>query len=177
MKVFLLTALLLVAAIVGPVTQVQAQNVNNPSGTLDAARDRQELRDLIDAYAYLGDEKKTHQQMALFTPSATYKVYMNGTLVANTKGTDLLEKEFSAHAAQVKTYFTLNGQHTVKINGDAATGISFSQIKMVRKSADKDALTDYSVRYEDKYVRQGGKWLIEERTGYFVIVEARPLGN
>jgi len=36
-------------------------------------------------------------------------------------------------------------------------------------------LTDYSVKYDDKYVRQNGKWFIKERTGYFLIIEARPI--
>ncbi|EJL71449.1 nuclear transport factor 2 family protein, partial [Chryseobacterium populi] len=95
-----------------------------------------------------------------------------------TTGTDVLEKEFSGHASQVKTYFTLNGQHTVQIEGeDTATGISFTQIKMIRESEGKDIITDYSVKYDDKYVRQNGKWLIKERTGHFIIIEARSVNS
>ncbi|MBF6643883.1 MULTISPECIES: nuclear transport factor 2 family protein [Chryseobacterium] len=143
--------------------------------TLEILKTKEELRDLIDAYAYLGDDKKISEQMQLFTKDATYKVYMNGVLVANTTGTDVLEKEFSGHAAQVKTYFTLNGQHTVKIDGDKATGVSFTQIKMVRENEGKDNITDYSVKYEDIYVLQEGKWLISERIGHFLILEERSL--
>lgn len=145
--------------------------------TLEILKTKEELRNLIDAYAYLGDEKKISEQMGLFTPDAVYKVYMNDFLAANVSGTDTLEKEFNGHASLVKTYFTLNGQHTVKIDGDTATGVSFSQIKMIRESEGKNILTDYSVKYDDKYVHQNGKWLIKERIGYFLIVEARPLNN
>jgi hypothetical protein len=145
--------------------------------SVEILKTKEELRDLIDAYAYLGDEKKISEQMDLFIPDAVYKVYMNGILVVNTSGTDNLEKDFNGHASQVKTYFTLNGQHTVKIDGDAATGVSFTQIKMIRESEGKDILTDYSVRYDDNYVFQNGKWLIKERTGYFIVVEARPLNS
>ncbi len=143
--------------------------------TLELLATKQELRDLIDAYAYLGDDKKTSEQMGLFTPDAVYKVYMNGVLVATTSGTKDLEEEFSGHAAQVKTYFTLNGQHTVTIDGDTATGVSFAQLKMIREADGTDILSDYSVSYEDTYVRREGKWLISERTGHFIIIEARPL--
>ncbi|WP_217902338.1 nuclear transport factor 2 family protein [Siphonobacter sp. BAB-5385] len=115
--------------------------------------------------------------MGLFTPDATYKVYMNGNLVAETVGTQNLEHEFNGHASQVKTYFTLNGQHTVKIDGASATGVSFSQIKMIRGSEGPDVLTDYSVKYEDTYVLENGKWFIKARIGHFVIVEARPLAQ
>lgn len=143
--------------------------------TLETLKIKEELRDLIDAYAYLGDEKKIGEQMGLFTPDVIYKVYMGDFLAANVSGTESLEKEFNGHASQVKTYFTMNGQHTVKIDGETATGVSFSQLKMVREAEGKDILTDYSVKYEDKYVRQNGKWFIKERTGYFQIIEARPI--
>jgi hypothetical protein len=145
--------------------------------TLDTMTIKEELRGLIDAYAYLGDEKKIAEQMDLFTSDAQYTVYMGGTIVSNTSGTVNLEKEFNGHASQVKTYFTLNGQHIVTVDDDTATGVSFSQIKMIRVVEGRDILTDYSVKYEDNYVRQQDKWLINQRTGHFVIVEARPLLN
>lgn len=145
--------------------------------TLEILRTKEELRQLIDAYASLGDEKKIKEQMSVFTPDVSYKVYMNDFLAANVSGRENLEKEFSGHASQVKTYFTLNGQHEVTINGDTATGISFSQIKMIRESEGKDILTDYSVKYDDQYIYQDGRWLIKERTGYFIIVESRVITN
>ncbi|MEI3801314.1 MULTISPECIES: nuclear transport factor 2 family protein [unclassified Chitinophaga] len=145
--------------------------------TPEILKAKEELRNLIDAYAYLGDEKKISEQMRLFTPDAIYKVYMNDFLAANVSGTGNLEKEFNGHASLVKTYFTMNGQHTVKIDGDTATGVSFSQIKMIRESEGKNIITDYSVKYADRYVYQSGKWLIKERTGYFIIVEARPFNS
>lgn len=145
--------------------------------TLEILKTKEELRELIDAYASLGDEKKIAQMVGLFTPDTNYKVYMNGALVGNTDGRDNLEKEFSGHASVVKTYFTLNGQHTVKIDGNTATGVSFTQIKMIRESDGKDILSDYSVRYDDNYIFQEGKWFIKERVAYFLIVETRTLGD
>ncbi|RZK38753.1 MAG: nuclear transport factor 2 family protein [Pedobacter sp.] len=145
--------------------------------TLEILKTKEELRDLIDAYASLGDEKKISQMVGVFTPDANYKVYMNGTLVGNTDGRDNLEKEFTGHASVVKTYFTLNGQHTVKIDGDTATGVSFTQIKMIREAEGKNVLSDYSVKYDDNYVLQDGKWFIKQRTAHFLIVEARVLSN
>lgn len=145
--------------------------------TLEILKAKEELRDLIDAYAYLGDEKKISQVMNLFTQDVTYNVYMGGNLVSSVSGRENMEKDFNTHATLVKTYFTLNGQHTVKIDGDTATGISFSQLKMVREVDGKDILTDYSVKYEDSYVFQNGKWLIKDRIGYFVIIEARTLNQ
>jgi ketosteroid isomerase-like protein len=145
--------------------------------TLEILKTKEELRNLIDDYAYLSDDKKIAEVMDLFTPDVTYKVYMGGALVANVSGRENIERDFNSHASLVKTYFTLNGQHTVKIDGDTATGVSFSQIKMIREVEGKDVLTDYSVKYNDSYVFQNGKWLIKDRIGYFLIIEARPISS
>lgn len=145
--------------------------------TLEILRTKEELRQLIDAYAILGDEKKIAEQMSVFTSDVIYQVYMNDFLAANVSGRENLEKEFNGHASQVKTYFTLNGSHNVAIDKDHASGVSFSQIKMIRESEGKDVLTDYSVKYEDQYVYQNGKWLIKKRVGYFIIVESRIIAN
>ncbi|UTX49112.1 nuclear transport factor 2 family protein [Chryseobacterium sp. MA9] len=138
---------------------------------------KEELRNLIDAYATLGDEKKIAEQMHLFTENVSYKAYMGNFLAADISGREAIEKEFNMHAALVKTYFTLNGQHIVEIDGGKAHGISFSQIKMIREKDGKDSISDYSVKYKDNYVLQDDKWLISERTGYFIIVEERAFGS
>ena len=144
---------------------------------LELLKTKEELRNLVDAYATLGDEKRISEQMELFTKDATYTVFMNGAMIAQTVGTDKLLQEFSGHAALVKTYFTLNGQHSVEVGQETATGVSFTQIKMIREVEGKDELTDYSVRYEDEYVLENGKWLIKERKGHFLIIEARTLNQ
>jgi len=70
---------------------------------------KEELRNLIDAYATLGDERKIAEQMHLFTENVSYKAYMGNFLAADISGREAIEKEFNMHAALVKTYFTLNG--------------------------------------------------------------------
>jgi len=143
--------------------------------TLEILKTKEDLRNLIDDYAYLGDEKKISQVMDLFTADLTYNVYMNGNLVSSVSCRSDMEHNFNGHATEVKTYFTLNGQHTVKIDGDTATGISFSQIKMVREVEGKDILTEYSVKYEDFYICENTKWLIKDRVAHFLIIESKAL--
>lgn len=145
--------------------------------TLEVLQTKEDLRNLVDDYAYLGDEKKVSEVMDLFTPDLTYNVYMDGNPVSSVSGREEMEKDFKGHAAEVKTYFTLNGQHTVKINGDTATGISFATIKMIREVEGQNILTDYNVKYEDYYLKLKGKWLIKDRVGHFMIIEARLLNH
>ena len=151
--------------------------INMEIMTIETLKIKEELRGLIDDYASLGDEKRISEQMDLFTPDVTYKVYMNDFLAADISGRRQLEEEFNGHASQVKTYFTLNGQHKVNINSNDATGVSFSQIKMIRENDGKVFITDYSVRYNDTYVLNHAKWKIKDRVGYFVIVETRIIDN
>lgn len=134
-----------------------------------------ELRELVDAYSNLGDEKKLEEQMSLLTPDHRYTVYMGGQLVADVSGTKQLLEEFKGHAALVKRYFSINAQHTVEVNGDTATGVAYSQLKMVRDQDGKEVITDYSVKFDDTYVRQNGTWLIKIRIAHFIIIEARTL--
>ncbi len=143
--------------------------------TLEILKTKEDLRNLIDDYAYLGDEKKIAEQMELFTSDLSYKVYMGGALVADVSGRESMEKDFNLHSSEVKTYFTLNGQHTVKINDKTASGVSYSQIKMIREIEGRDVLTDYSVKYEDYYVKINERWLIKDRVAHFVIVKSNNL--
>ncbi|MCW3790065.1 nuclear transport factor 2 family protein [Paenibacillus sp. LS1] len=143
--------------------------------SLEILQAKSELRDLVDSYATLTDAKKIADQMLLFTPDTRFKVYFGDQLMSEVTGTKQLEEEFNGHVALVKRYFTTNAQHVVNVEGDTATGVVFSQIKMVRDEDGKEILTDYSVQYHDVYVRQGEKWLIQERTSQYIIIEARPL--
>lgn len=143
--------------------------------SLEILQAKLELRELVDAYSNLGDEKRISEQMLLLTPDHRYTVYMGGQVVSDVSGTKQLEEEFKGHASLVKRYFTINAQHTVEVDGDTATGVAYSQLQMVREEEGKEVLTDYSVKYNDTYVRQNGTWLIKTRIAHFIIIEARVL--
>ncbi|WP_258171238.1 nuclear transport factor 2 family protein [Paenibacillus sp. R14(2021)] len=143
--------------------------------SLEVLQAKIELRELVDAYANLTDEKNITDQMLLFTPDTRFKVYMGSQLVSDVIGTKQLEEEFTGHASIVKRYFSINGQHVVKVDGDTARGVVHSQIKMVREEDGKEVITDYSVKYDDTYVCQNGTWLIKERASHYIIIEARKL--
>ncbi|MFK9116254.1 nuclear transport factor 2 family protein [Peribacillus frigoritolerans] len=143
--------------------------------TLEILQAKFELRELVDAYLNLGDEKKTSEQMLLLTPDHRYMVYFGDQLVSDVSGRDELEEQFKGHASLVKRYFSTNAQHNVQVDGDTATGVSYSQQKMVRDEDGKEVLSDYSIKYEDTYVRQNGTWLIKTRIAHFIIIETRVL--
>src|SRR6476619_6049995 len=92
------------------------------------AADRLALRELFDAYAHCADRRDAEGQMALFTDDTRFAVYMDGegsepTYVLH--GREALRPVFEdLNRYEATTHF--NGQSTVTIDGDRATGESYT---------------------------------------------------
>ena len=73
--------------------------------------------------------------------------------------------------------YHLNSQHTVTfISETTADAINYCAMKLVGEQDGKQVLHDHSVRYQDSYVKQDGKWLISKRIANFMISENREIG-
>lgn len=129
--------------------------------------DRMELKNLVDTFSVLADQKNTEAQKWLFTEDAVVDSY-----VGNQKGMSLVGREnirnaFGAYLALFDIVYHINGQQTVKIEGDKATGTAYCQVVLIGDENGKKMITTQGVYYDDEYVRQGGKWLIKHRTSHF----------
>ena len=139
--------------------------------------ERQALKDLVDTFSNLADEKRVAEQMALFTPDAQVNTYIGGKLFAEAKGREEIEQVFSSFLAQFHSVYHLNGQHTVTFRSETeAEAINYCAVKLVGEQDGKQVLQDHSVRYQDTYVKQGGQWLISQRIANFMISETRVIG-
>jgi hypothetical protein len=67
-----------------------------------------------------------------------------------------------------------NGQSTVQLDGDRATGVSYCLAHHV-SDADGAALMIASIRYLDRFARVDGAWRFAERKLYVDWTETRPL--
>lgn len=143
--------------------------------SLEILEAKSELKELIDTFSNLADEKNISRQMPLFTKDTIVKVYMGEELLFDISGTKQLEEVFTGFTADVKRSYHMNGQQVVKIDGDTATGIAYCQVKLVSEEEGKEVVMEHSIRYNDKYVRQNGTWLISERISHFNITEKRTL--
>ena len=77
------------------------------------------------------------------------------------------------HLLSFQIVYHLNGQQTVEIKGDNATGISYCFVTLIgdgKKNQD-------SVRYNDTYVKQNGKWLIKKRVSDFMFTSVDPYNS
>lgn len=143
--------------------------------SLEILQAKSEIKELVDTFSNLADEKRIPDQMPLFTEDTTVKVYMGDALLFDISGTEQLEEVFTGFTANVTRSYHINGQQVVNVDGDTATGIAYCQVKLVSVEEGQEVITDSSIRYDDTFVRQNGTWLIKKRISHFTINEKRPL--
>ncbi|SNS68138.1 SnoaL-like domain-containing protein [Asanoa hainanensis] len=139
--------------------------------------DRAALRDLVDAYARLADRRDATGQAALFTSDARVSVFMGGADGGDPapviEGRTRLADEFGAlRNYEQTTHF--NGQSTVTIEGDDATGETYCLAHHLWTENGQRVLMVMSIRYHDRFVRDEGRWLFAERQLIVDWVDRRP---
>ena len=149
----------------------------HPAGPAEEEPDRLAIRELVDAYARCADRRDAAGQMALFTEDTHFVVYMDPTLDEPTQelhGRAALAPVFD----QLNTYATtthFNGQSTVDLDGERATGESYCLAHHL--SVDEDGrrtMMIASLRYLDEFVRRNGVWLFAQRRLMVDWTETRP---
>jgi hypothetical protein len=129
------------------------------------AADRLAIRELFDAYAHCADRRDADGQKALFTDDTVFAVYMDGdgsepTYVLH--GRESLTPVFDdLNRYEVTTHF--NGQSTVTIDGDRATGESYTIAHHVFTEEDARKIMIASLRYLDTFAKLDGRWYFAER--------------
>jgi ketosteroid isomerase-like protein len=141
------------------------------------AADRLAIRELFDAYAHCADRRDAAGQMALFTEDTHFLVYMDVTAADPTQelhGRDALAPVFDNLNTYVATTH-FNGQSTVALDGDRATGESYCIAHHL--SVDQDGnrtLMIAAIRYLDTFVKQDGGWFFAERRLMVDWTDTRP---
>jgi ketosteroid isomerase-like protein len=142
----------------------------------EESADRLAIRELFDAYAHCADRRDAKGQMALFTSDTRFLVYMD-------RGSDQPTQELSGRQAlapvfdQLNTYqatMHFNGQSTVVLGGDRATGESYCIAHHLYEADGQRTLMVAHIRYIDEFVKQNGRWLFAERKLMVDWTETRP---
>ena len=126
------------------------------------AGDRLALRELIDAYAHCADRRDAEGQKALFTADTRFGVYMDGegsepTYVLD--GREALTPVFAdLNSYESTTHF--DGQSTVSIEGDRATGESYTIAHHLFSEAGERKIMIASLRYLDTFAKIDGGWYL-----------------
>ena len=143
----------------------------------EEAADRLAIRELVDAYAHCADRRDANGQMALFTEDTRFLVFMDATAAEPTQelhGRESLAPVFdNLNTYAVTMHF--NGQSTVWMNGDGATGESYCLAHHLSVGQDgQRTMMIASIRYLDEFVKQDGGWLFAERRLMVNWTETRP---
>jgi SnoaL-like domain len=129
------------------------------------AADRLALRELFDAYAHCADRRDAEGQKALFTDNTVFAVYMDGDGSEPTyilTGREALTPVFEdLNRYDTTTHF--NGQSTVTLDGDSATGESYTIAHHVYTEGGNRKIMVASLRYLDIFAKIDGRWYFAER--------------
>ena len=132
----------------------------------EEAADRLAIRELFDAYAHCADRRDAKGQMALFTEDTRFLVFYDLTSAEPSQelhGRESLAPVFDDLNQYVATMH-FNGQSTVSLDGDRATGESYCIAHHLTVAADGSrTLMIASIRYLDEFVKVDGGWLFAER--------------
>jgi ketosteroid isomerase-like protein len=130
------------------------------------AGDRLAIRELVDAYAHCADRRDAKGQMALFTDDTRFLVFMDATAAQPTQelhGRESLAPVFD-DLNQYAATMHFNGQSTIVLDGDRATGETYCLAHHLSVSQDGErTMMIASIRYLDDFARQDGQWLFAER--------------
>jgi hypothetical protein len=142
------------------------------------AADRLAIRELIEAYAHCADRRDAKGQMALFTESTHFVVYMNAK--DQTPSIELHAREALAPVfADLNKYAATThfvGQSTIfTLSADRATGEAYCLAHHVTVDGQKRRLMVASLRYLDTVVKMNGTWLFAERLLFVDWMEERAL--
>ena len=138
--------------------------------------DRVAIRELVDAYAYCADRRDAEGQKALFTNDTHFVVYMEGERSAPTQVLDGREALSPVFADLNRYHATMhfNGQSTVVLDGDRATGMTYCVAHHLFTDAGERKLMVAWLRYGDTFVKADDGWLFAERNLHLDWAETRP---
>ena len=143
------------------------------------AADRLAIRELFDAYAHCADRRDAAGQKALFTVDTRFAVYMKGDKSDPTyvlQGREALTPVFAdLNRYEATTHF--NGQSTVALEGDHATGESYTIAHHVFTEAGSRNIMIASLRYLDSFAKIDGRWYFAERKLILDWSETRTLSS
>ena len=143
--------------------------------TPSEAADRLAIRELFDAYAHCADRRDADAQKALFTEDTHFVVYMDGQDSQPTQaldGREALTPVFD-DLNRYEATMHFNGQSTVALNGDRATGESYCIAHHLFTDDRERKLMVAWLRYDDRFVKVDGTWLFGERNLYVDWTETR----
>ncbi|NGM49721.1 nuclear transport factor 2 family protein [Caulobacter sp. 602-2] len=160
-------AILLALAFSPLAAEAQTMQDQDMAARVRGLEDRAALKALVDTFSNLADTKDIDRQVLLFTQDATVDSHVAGQPTSSLKGRQQIGEAFTGFLGRFETVYHINGQQTVDIQGDRATGVAYSLVVLIGQDAGTLYRNTSGVTYHDEYVRQDGRWLIARRSSDF----------
>ncbi|RIJ71402.1 nuclear transport factor 2 family protein [Nakamurella silvestris] len=134
--------------------------------TSSQAADRLAIRELFDAYARCADRRDAEGQKALFTEDTRFEVYMDGPDTPPSyvlTGRESLTPVFEGLTRYARTTH-FNGQSTVVLDGERATGESYTLAHHLFSEDGERKIMIAALRYLDTFVKIDSAWFFSSRS-------------
>lgn len=129
--------------------------------------DKIAIRELVSNISIFGDLKDFQNQVKLFAENAISETINEGVIVLKLEGRKAMITAFDNFLKNYQTVYHFNGQQTITLNGDNATGTCYCLITLIGYENGKKNKTSIGAIYNDEYIRVNNQWLVEKRIGSF----------
>ena len=157
--------------------KAQKMNDNNLHKRISEIEDSIAIKNLVDTFSVLADQKETDKQTFLFTENATVESSRNGQRGGTLTGRKQIGDAFANFLKLFEVVYHINGQQTLTLNGDKASGISYCLVTLIGTENGKKMNTTMGVYYHDEYIKQDGRWFIAKRQSNFAWTDKHELGQ
>ena len=134
---------------------------------INEIEDRMAIKNVVDAFSILADQKDIQKQMLLFTENATVTSIVQGQPAMTLTGHKQIGDAFSAYLNLFETVYHINGQQTITLNADKASAVSYCLVTLIGIENGKKIKNTMGVYYTDDFVKQNNHWLITKRVSNF----------
>jgi hypothetical protein len=140
--------------------------------------DRLAIRELFDAYAHCADTRDAEGQKALFTADTRLSVFMDGpgsepsSVLEGREALSPVFDDLNRYSATMH----FNGQSTISLDGNRATGDSYTIAHHVFTEDGTRKMMVAWLRYLDVFTKIEQTWYIAGRQIILEWSETRPLG-
>jgi len=139
------------------------------SGNAGDAADRRALREVVDRYAKIPDDRNYALVDEIFTEDAT----LLGPGFELT-GRESIRRGMRAIEQYTATLHAMH-QHLVEIDGDEATGETWCVANHLYEKDGEPRKLDWGIRYRDRYRRVQGTWQVARRELVLVWTQDLPV--
>ena len=153
----------------------QTVKMDNSKLIITEIQDRIAIKNVVDTFSILADQKDITKQIELFTEDAIVESHVQGQPTSRFLGRKQIGDAFGSFLNNFDVVYHINGQQTVTLKGDIAHGISYCLVTLIGNVNEKKMKTTLGVYYNDDFVKKENQWFISKRVSTFVWQDRREL--